>query len=82
LRAAADFVVVIVFAFLFAVVCVEALQLVAQTSAPDAQCEQGEIALGVWGKGWVCIKGRVLSPSGSLPSASISSPLSRQVPRR
>ena len=79
-RDVANFVVVVVIAFLFVVVCMDAMQIIAQTYAPNARCEQGEIVLSVWGKGWVCIKGRVLSPSGSLPSASISSPLSRQVP--
>jgi hypothetical protein len=76
----ANFAVVLVMAFLLAAACVEAIQLIAQTNSPDKRCEQGEIVSSVWGKGWVCIKGRVLSPSGSLPSASISSPLSRQVP--
>ena len=76
----ANFAVVLVMAFLLAAASVEAIQLIAQTNSPDKRCEQGEIVLSVWGKGWVCIKGPVLSPSGSLPSASISSPLSRQVP--
>ena len=60
----ANFAVVLVMAFLLAAACVEAIQLIAQTNSPDKRCEQGEI----------------VSPSGSLPSASISSPLSRQVP--
>jgi hypothetical protein len=64
----ANFAVVLVMAFLLAAACVEAIQLIAQTNSPDKRCEQGEIVSSVWGKGWVCIKGRVLSPSGSLPS--------------